>query len=302
MRRDAAGSSGLSAEPYLLVLPALILVLAFWGYPAVYALVLSFTDSTLSTHAGNYVGLGNYVALFDDPVFGVSVRNTAVLLGASVVLEVSVGMGAAFLLLGAGRRQRACLVTLLLVPWLFSDLVSALTWRWVFHEPCGLLNAVLSVVGVEGPAWLGRPWSALTAILTASLWQGAGMSALVLFAALRTVPTDLLELSITEGVTGWQRFRHVTLPMIRGVLILDALLVAVKSLGTFTLVFALTGGGPGQSTEVLATYAYRLLFVQYESGSASAVGIFLAALFLVPVFLVYLVRKSEERRGGGRTA
>jgi len=140
------------------------------------------------------------------------------------------------------------------------------------------------------------------AILAASLWQGAGISALVILAALRAIPSSLLDVSLTDGAAGWKRFRYVILPQIRAVLLLDCLLVGIKSLGAFTLVFALTGGGPGYATEILATYVYRLTFFLHEPGYASAAGIVLALLFFTLVFLVFLQRRAVAFLGprGGR--
>ncbi len=278
--------------PYLLVLPALAYLLFFWGYPTLYAFVLSLTDASLGGRGARFVGLDNYLYLFQDPVFRVSLRNTGILLAGSVLLEVTAGLGIALVLARSASRWKGFLIAVLLLPWLFSPLVSALTWRWIFHEPFGLLNAALNAVGMAGMPWLARPWSAMGAILLASLWQGAGISALVILAALRAIPENLLDVSLTDGAAGWRRFRYVILPQIRGVLLLDCLLVGIKSLGAFTLVFALTGGGPGTSTEILASYVYRLTFFHYEPGYASAAGIFLAFLFLALVCLVFLQRKA----------
>jgi ABC-type sugar transport system permease subunit len=278
--------------PYLLVFPALAYLLFFWGYPTLYACFLSLTDASPGGQGARFVGLDNYLYLFKDPVFRVSLRNTGIFLAGSVFLEVTVGLGIALILVRSASRWKGFLIAVLLLPWLFSPLVSALTWRWIFHEPFGLLNAALHAAGITGMPWLAVPWSAIGAILLASLWQGAGISALVILAALRAIPANLLDVSLTDGAAGWRRFRYVTLPQIRGVLLLDCLLVGIKSLGAFTLVFALTGGGPGSSTEILASYVYRLTFFHYEPGYASAAGIFLAFLFLALVCLVFLQRKA----------
>lgn len=278
--------------PLLLVLPALAYLLFFWGYPTVYALVLSFTDASLAGAGERFVGLENYRFLFGDPVFRASLQNTGVFLAGSVLLEVAAGLAVALHLFRARRRWRGFLVAVLLLPWLFSPLVSSLTWRWIFHEPFGLLNALLDAAGLKGMPWLARPWSAMGALLLASLWQGIGISALVILAALRAIPGNLLDVSLTDGAAGWSRLRHVILPQIRGVLLLDCLLVGIKSLGAFTLVFALTGGGPGTRTEILASYVYRLTFFHYEPGTASAAGIVLAVLFLFLVGLVLLQRRA----------
>jgi multiple sugar transport system permease protein len=184
-----------------------------------------------------------------------------------------------------------------LLPWLFSEIVTAMTWRSVFHEPFGLLNGLLRQVGLSQVPWLGRPATAMTALIVASLWQGIGISALVILAALQNIPSRLMDLASIDGAVGLRRLLHVVLPQLKGVLLLDCMLVGIKSLGSFTLVFALTGGGPGYGTEILATYVYRLTFSHYELGYASAVGVCLAVLFLSLVAIVYLLQRAEHTLG-----
>jgi len=295
---------GQAAAPYLWIAPALVYLFFFWGYPALFALKLSVTNATLGPESARFTGLSNYLRLFHDPLFWLCLKNTAILVLGTVLLEVSVGLWAALYLRRANPGTGVMTVVLLL-PWLFSELVTAVTWRWIYHEPFGLINVLLGWFGAGGTGWLGRPVTAMSALLMASLWQGVGMSALVLLAALKTIPPQLLDLSVMDGAVGWRGTRHVILPQIKGVLLLDSLLVAIKSLGAFTLVFALTGGGPGYGTEVLATWMYRLTFFHDEPGYGSAVGICLAALFMFLVFLVFLQQKAAlhlERRATGATA
>jgi len=289
-----AGRRQAVAGPFLWVAPALAYLFFFWGYPALYAVILSFTDASLGREAARFTGGSNYIRMFQDPLFWISLKNTGMLLAGSVVLEVSLGLWVALHLHKASRFAKGLLTTVLLLPWLFSELVTALTWRWIFHEPFGLLNALLGQFGLGGVAWLGRPGTAMGALMLASLWQGLGMSTLVILAALKGIPPRLTDLAALEGAVGWKGVRHVILPQIKGVLLLDSLLVAIKSLGAFTLVYALTGGGPGTGTEVLATYMYRLIFFFYEPGYGSALGIALTLLFMFLVFLVRLLQKEGE--------
>jgi len=299
-RRPVAGSGVATVGPYLWVAPALAYLLFFWGYPALSAVGLSLTDASLGSEAARFTGLDNYARLLRDSHFWLALKNTGVLLAGSVVLEVALGFWVALYLNRSSRFGKGLLTAALLLPWLFSELVTALTWRWIFHEPFGLLNALLARLGFEGVPWLSRSGTAMAALLAASLWQGLGMSTLVILAALKGIPSRLADLAVLEGAVGWKGIRYVTLPQIKGVLLLDALLVAIKSLGAFTLVYALTGGGPGYGTEVLATYMYRLIFTFYEPGYGSAVGLSLASLFLLLVFLVHLVqRESRDLEAGG---
>jgi multiple sugar transport system permease protein len=279
------------------VLPSLGYLLFFWGYPAGYTLLLSLTDTTFGPGGGHFVGLENYRRLLEDPLFWISLKNSGVLFAASILLEVSLGLAAAFYLHASARPWKGILIAALLLPWLFSEIVTAMTWRSVFHEPFGLLNGLLRHAGLDPFPWLSRPGTAMAALVAASLWQGVGISALVILAALQAIPLRLMDLASIDGAVGWKRFRHVLLPQLRGVLLLDGMLVGIKSLGSFTLVFALTGGGPGYGTEVLATHVYRLTFSHYELGHASAVGACLAGLFLCLVWIVTLLQRGGPRPG-----
>jgi ABC-type sugar transport system permease subunit len=286
-----------AVTPYVFVLPALVYLLFFWGYPAGYALFLSFTDTTFGPGTSRFVALDNYELLLQDPLFWISLKNSTVLFVASVLLEVSVGLGVALYLSKAGKRWKGLLIMALLLPWLFSEIVTAMTWRSVFHEPFGLLNGLLRQAGIPEVAWMSRPNTAMAALIIASLWQGVGISAMVILAALQAIPARLMDLASIDGAAGWRRFLHVVLPQLKGVLLLDAMLVGIKSLGSFTLVFALTGGGPGHGTEVLATHVYRLTFSHYDLGHASAVGVCLAGLFLGLVSIVYLLQRGGPEPG-----
>lgn len=283
--------------PYVFVLPALVYLLFFWGYPAGYAFFLSLTDTTFGPGTSHFVGLENYRLLLEDPLFWISLKNSSVLFVASVLLEVSLGLAVALYLSASGKRWKGILIVVLLLPWLFSEIVTAMTWRSIFHEPFGLLNGLLRQAGITEVPWLSRPNTAMAALVIASLWQGVGISAMVILAALQAIPPRLMDLASIDGAVGWRRFLHVVLPQLKGVLLLDGMLVGIKSLGSFTLVFALTGGGPGHGTEVLATHMYRLTFSHYELGHASAVGVCLAGLFLGLVSIVYLLQRGGPEPG-----
>jgi multiple sugar transport system permease protein len=289
-----------AATPYVFVLPALGYLLFFWGYPAGYAFFLSLTDTTFGPGTSHFIGLGNYRLLLEDSLFWISLKNSSVLFVASVLLEVCLGLAVALYLVESGKRWKGILIVALLLPWLFSEIVTAMTWRSIFHEPFGLLNGLLRQAGLSPVPWLSRPNTAMAALVIASLWQGIGISAMVILAALQAIPSRLMDLASIDGANGWRRFVHVVLPQLKGVLLLDGMLVGIKSLGSFTLVFALTGGGPGHGTEVLATHVYRLTFSHFELGHASAVGVCLAGLFLGLVTIVYLLQRGgpEPARKG----
>ena len=289
-----------AVTPYVFVLPALVYLLFFWGYPAGYAFFLSLTDTTFGSGTSHFVGLDNYRQLLQDALFWTSLKNSSVLFVASVFLEVSLGVAVAVYLSESGKRWKGILIVALLLPWLFSEIVTAMTWRSIFHEPFGLLNGLLRQVGITEVPWLSRPKTAMAALVIASLWQGIGISAMVILAALQSIPSRLMDLASIDGAHGWRRFLHIVLPQLKVVLLLDGMLVGIKSLGSFTLVFALTGGGPGHGTEVLATHVYRLTFSHYDLGHASAVGVCLAGLFLGLVSIVYFLQRGgpePARRG-----
>ncbi len=221
--------------------------------------------------------------LSTDGRFRTSLRNTAVFTASSVLLEMLLGTALA-LLLDRSFRGRGVVRAVVLLPWALPTAVMALAWAWIFNDSFGVANDLLLRAGlVRGPiAWLSEPASAMAALVTADVWKTTPFVALIVLAGLQGIPPELLEAARLDGLSAWQRFRRVVLPLLVPSLLVAAFFRAAQAYGAFDLVYVMTGGGPGGSTETVSLYAFQSTFRYLDSayGAAVALSGFLIALAL----------------------
>jgi multiple sugar transport system permease protein len=233
--------------------------------------------------------------LWADGRLRASIRNTAVFTGASVLLELLLGTALA-LLLHRRFRGRGALRAIVLLPWALPTAVMALAWAWIFNDSFGVANDVLGRLGlIHGPvAWLSEPVSAMVALVIADVWKTAPFVALIVLAGLQGIPVGLLEAARLDGLSAAQRFRRVVLPLLVPSLLVALLFRAAQAYGAFDIVYVMTGGGPGGSTETVSLYAFQNTFRYLDPvyGAAVAVAGFLLALALAAA----LVRLARPRR------
>jgi raffinose/stachyose/melibiose transport system permease protein len=285
------------ALPYLI--PALALYGFFVVYPMVDAVRLSFFSwSGFRTETPEWVGLDNYVRLFtQDAVFWTALRNSAIW----VVLSLLVPMLLALVLaLGLNRRMfgRNLLRSVFYIPAVFASITVAALWRWIYNPTLGLVNQVLESIGLESWAqtWLGDPKIALYSIFVASVWQSVGFSMVLFLAGLQTVPPELVEAAKLDGARAWQVFRNVTLPSLRPTTVVVVILTIINSLKVFDLVVGMTGGGPAQSTQVLALWSYTQSFSNHNFGQGGAVAtvLLVLSLCLVIPYMAWSMRGEDK--------
>lgn len=270
--------------PYLLVTPALLLLAALVVYPVVRAVELSLHEvALLSLDARTYVGLGNYRALLGDPTFARVVENTVVFVGASVVGQFGIGLGLALLLdrRWLDDRLERLFRTAFLLPWATTGVVVAYSWQVMFDARLGLVNGFLRWVGVANPpAWLGSVEWAMVAVVIANVWRGLPFSVVFQSSGLQSVPARLYEAADVGGASALQQLRHVTLPLLRPFLAMNVVLVTLFTLNVFDIIYVMTGGGPLESTEVLALHMYDTAFDLGRFGRGNAIAVVLFALNL----------------------
>jgi multiple sugar transport system permease protein len=282
----------------LLLLPALLLAGLVVGLPVLRVLQLSFSrvelDGGIST---TWAGLGPYLRLWEDGRFWTALGNTAVFTGASVLLETLLGVGVA-LVLHRRFRGRGLLRAVVLLPWALPTAVMALAWAWIFNDAFGVANDLLRRLGLlERPvAWLGEPGTAMAAIVLADVWKTTPFVALVVLAGLQGIPESLLEAARVDGLGAWQRFRYVVLPLLAPALVVAIVFRAVQAYGAFDLVYVMTGGGPGGSTETVSLYAYQHYFRYLDFGYGSAVATAGVLLALLPLLVVLRWARAQEAR------
>lgn len=271
------------------LLPAVLLLAAFMLGPIVYSLYGSLTDRAMTgPRAANpqFVGLDNYAQLFASPEFWSSLGLTVVFILASAVIGQNVlGMLLAVLLRSAVKPLRSLVGGLVVLAWVLPEIVAAFA-LYAFFSKDGTLNAVLGWVGLEGTSWLY--YFPLLSVIVANIWRGTAFSMMVYNAALSEVPPELTEAATIDGAGAWQRFTRVTLPVIRRSISTNLLLTTLQTLGVFTLIWVMTGGGPGTQSSTLPVLAFQEAFKFAQVGYGTAIAT--VTLLIGAVFSIVYIK------------
>jgi multiple sugar transport system permease protein len=282
-----------SVFSWLILTPPVLFLLAFLGYPFFYGVYLSFFRREV-TGPATFVGLGNFFTLASDPIFWQSVGNTVKFTGAATLLKAFGGLGMA-LVMNQDFRFKAITRALLLLPFIVPTVLSTVAWQWIFDPGLGLFNRLLVVSGLAttGPSWLGNPTMAMISIIMVNTWRGLPFFGISILAGLQTIPVEQHESATIDGAGTWDRFRHVTLPSLLPVIFIVTTFSIILTFFDFQLVYVLTGGGPANSTHLMATYAYSLSMGAGQMGLGSAVALSMVpVLGLLLVLLTFYVRKD----------
>jgi multiple sugar transport system permease protein len=273
-------------------LPAGACLLLILAWPVAYAGWLSVHQvglKQLRTGEMPFAGLDNYARLLGDEIFWQALRNTVVFVGASVVLEVLLALAIAVVInddrVWLGRVTRV----LLLVPWGVPPVVNGLLWSFIFNTQYGYLNRTLHGLGLitDSVNWLGHPQLAMGAVITAYVWRTTPFNILLYHAALQGIPRDYYEAAEVDGAGGWRGFWHITLPLLRPVIAVSLILRTTFAFMVFDEIFAITQGGPGNATWVLAWYTYRAAFQPPFNVGLGAASAWILALILGVAGLAY---------------
>ena len=282
---------------YAFVLPIVLLVLGLVAYPFCYAVYLSLTRKYVGVPPV-FIGLDNYVKLASDGFFRRAVVNSFVFTFGSVAVKLVLGMAMA-LVLTSKIRFRGFFTGVLLIPWVAPTVVSALNFLWIYDYSLGVLNYLLVRVFrilPTGVGWLSEPNTAMASVITVNIWRGFPFFGISLLAGMKAIPAELYEAAAVDGASPLGRFRFVTLPSLRHILIIVVLLSTIWTFNDFQIVYILTKGGPGGATQVLPVFTYEVAFGAQRLGEAIAV-----ALYMLPVLaLVIVVLSRYMRRGQAR--
>jgi multiple sugar transport system permease protein len=293
-RRASSRDAGTAV---LFLLPLFVLVVGLIAYPFYRAVWLSFTDKLVG-YPERFVGLRNYAYLVQDDAFRQVVRNSLVFTAGSVVLKVLTGLGMALVLNGIWR-WRNFFRGMLLLPWITSTVIIALTWRWMFDSfpGRGFFNSVLLDLGLLGRpvAFLATPEGAMLAVIIANWWRGFPFFGVSYLAGMQGIPGELYEAASVDGAGAGRRFWHVTLPGLRHIMVVTTLLSLIWTINDFNVVYVMTRGGPGTATQVFATYSYEVAFNQLRWGRGVTISIFLVPVLLIGIVLIsrYLLRERD---------
>ena len=281
---------------HAMVAPTLLLLLAFLVLPALYVGWLSLSVSTYG-QAPRFVGLANYAQLFGDPIFWRAFWNTFFVVNGVVVGELVLGLGLAVLLSGP-VPAKAVVIAIVLAPYAITESSGIVMWRYMLEPDVGMVTQFLARLGVGAFDWSTNPVQTLLLASIIAIWHHLPFTFLILYAALTTVPREVLEAARIDGATAFQRFRLITLRLIMPAVMIAVLFRYIFAIRTFAEVWLLTEGGPARLSEVLAIYLYRETFKYHEFGMASATGWVMLMMSLL-IALPYLRRMFREVVRGG---
>jgi multiple sugar transport system permease protein len=276
--------------------PAVIYIGLFFGYPIVKNVVMSFQDYTTKTFftgEAPWVGFANYVSVIKSSLFSTTLINTGLFTVGSIVGQFVIGMALALFF----KRRfplSGVLRALLLLPWLLPLIASSAVWKWILDQDSGILNQTLLFLHVTPAAipWLSSPNVALISVILVNIWLGIPFNATILYGGLQGIPEEQYEAAALDGATGWKAFRYVTWPNLRPVVSVVLVLGVVYTLKVLDIILGLTGGGPANATQTLATNSYQQSFVVFSFGTGAAISNILIVISLV--FTVVYLRLNRR--------
>ncbi|NII11350.1 sugar ABC transporter permease [Oleiagrimonas sp. C23AA] len=283
--------------PWVFLTPALIVLGVFFALPVIGGFILSLTDfdvyALADLHNLRFVGLENYLALLRRPLFWRALAHTMYFVVVGVPLSIMASLGAALLLNSKLARFKGFFRTALFAPVVTTVVAVAVIWRYLFNTRYGLVNYALHSLGVQPVDWLGDPHWAMPTIIAFAVWKNFGYNMVIFLAGLQAIPTDLYEASRIDGASPWQRFRHITWPMLGPTLVMVGVLTMSGYFQLFAEPYVMTEGGPLQSTVSVLYLMYEDGFKWWNLGLASAVAFMLFVLMFAATAL--LMRAARKR-------
>lgn len=278
----------------ILMLPGAILLMVFMAYPFFLGIWLSLTDSVIGT-LGKFIGLRNFSDLITDSVFRQTARNTFVYAMVTVPFKAILGLGMA-LILNNRLRFSNPIRAAVMMPWIVPTALSSLGWFMIFDPVFSPISWLLKNLGLikQNINFLGGPNLAISSVCLANIWRGIPFFGITILAGLQAVPQELHEAAAIDGAGVWHRFRHVTIPAIKGVVLIASLLSIIWTFADFQLIYVLTKGGPANTTHIFGTYAYQIGLSATEIGVGAAIALYMFPIlaFFAILLLIYL-RKED---------
>lgn len=270
--------------------PAILIMAGVIIYPLLYVIWLSLHRRLLIFDISRFVGLDNFSFLLRDDRFWNALYNTVYFTAVSVSLELILGLSIA-ILLNRAFMGRGLMRSVILIPWAIPTVVSAKIWEWMYNSDFGILNHLLGV----NINWLGSAFWAMNAAIFMEVWKTTPFVALLLMAGLQTIDGDLYRSARVDGASGWYIFRRITIPLLMPVILIVLIFRTLDAFRVFDAIYVLTGGGPANTTETLAIYAYKVLFqtLQFGYGSTISIAIFFC-VGVITILYVKLLRRGME--------
>ncbi|NLJ31655.1 MAG: sugar ABC transporter permease [Clostridiales bacterium] len=279
----------------LFVLPAFLIYLCFLLVPIIYNIVISMYSTNLMS-PGTFVGFRNYVNLFtQDSTFVQALGNNVLMVIGSLIAHMPLALLFANILFNK-IKGGSFFQTVFFLPCVICGVAIGLMWTFMYNSQFGLVNKLLSLIGLGrfSQDWLANPNTAIFAIIVVVMWQYVGYHMIIQLAAMKNIPRSLYEAAAIDGASKWRQFCSITLPLIKNVLRIDAVLIITGSLKYYDLIAVMTGGGPNHATELLSTYMYYQGFRTLKYGYSAAIGMILLILCVLSLVLSNMVFKSED--------
>lgn len=274
--------------PIALITPSLLIIFGVLVFPIVYSFILSFNNLVIKDNTMEWVGLKNYIDMFNDPNWRTSVKQTLIFTVISVFCEIVFGVGVA-LVLNKEFKCRGFVRGIMILPWALPGVVNAIMWKWIFNANYGAFNALLTQIGIidKYQAWLATPRSAFICVLVANIWKETPYVVLLTIAALANIDKGLYEAASIDGANGWKAFWTITLPLIKPVLLILLITKTIWALQTYDLVYLMTAGGPMGATEFITYLIQKTSFKYLKWGLGSAMAFTLSIICFI-MTLVYI--------------
>ncbi len=279
---------------WLYILPALFFVLVMMLFPIGYTVWISFYEWSMSAITPPaFVGLDNYISMFKDERFLDSVFNTFYFTAVALAAEMILGLAIA-VLFNRSFKGKNIAKTLFLLPMVATPVAMGLVWMLIYEPTIGAANTILKSIGLEPQLYLASMTQVVPSLIVVDVWQWTPMVALILMAGLSTLPTDPYESADVDGASAWQKFVHITLPLLKPTIIIALMLRLIDVLKTFDIIYATTQGGPNFKSETLNIYGYVLGFQYFKLGSASALlVIFFLIVMALTLLLIWMKKRLE---------
>jgi multiple sugar transport system permease protein len=279
-----------STIAFLMCLPLILIVACLIVYPAFYSIYLSMLNKTQT----RFIGLGNFQFLLSRDVFRMVVEQTAIFALSAVFFKALIGLITAHLINNLPAKGQRKWRGMLLVPWVIPLALSSLGWWWLFDPTHSAFNYILESLGFNGIGWLSDPYWARFSVILVNVWYGAPFFLIMYLAALKSVPEQLYEAASIDGANAWQKFIHITLPMMRNIIAITVLFSLIVTFANFDIVQIMTAGGPRNMTHVFATYAFMLGIRSGDLPLGAATSLF---MFPILGIAAILILRGVRKRG-----
>jgi ABC-type sugar transport system permease subunit len=280
---------------FFFIAPGVTIVLSLTLFPALYGIYISLTNLNLGYVTSSFVGFENYIRFFTWKDLGLVTTNTLSFVGTVVALQAIIGLAVA-IVLDQRLVGHQFVRSIAILPWVLPSVVVGLVFAQIFGgSRLGIANYVLSLIGIKQMAWFSDPLLAMGILIAVSTWRGLPFSVIMILGGLQTLPKDIYEAAAIDGANAWQRFRYITLPLLRPIILITLILGTGGSLNSLDIPLALTGGGPGNATELLSISLYKQSFFHLNIGYGATIGTMMLIANIILIILYLAVLQPRQR-------